>query len=87
MSTSLLAEIPSSMAASLEAAEGREARGILFKILVADLKGARVPGAVAETTSEEAGGAVERAGSGRSPAGGLPEPAQRLLDGPWERIS
>ena len=56
MSTSLLAEIPSSMVASLEAAEGREVRGILFKILVADLKGARVPGAVAETTSEEAGG-------------------------------
>ena len=83
MPTLLHSVVASSMAASLDATEGWEAQGILFKILVADLKDAGLSrvsrGGVAVVATEEATQVrVEQS----SPAGGLPEPAQRLLAGP-----
>ena len=83
--TSLHSVIASSMAAILDVAEEREVRGILFKILVADLKDAGLSrvssGGIAEVATEEATQVrVEES----SLAGGLPEPEQRLLAGLWE---
>ena len=74
------------MAASLVATRCREARGILFKILVVGLNGMEYDGAVSEVV--EVVGATAGGWGGREmePVGGLPEPGQRLLVGPWGRI-
>ena len=89
---SFLVEIPSSMVASLVAARCREAQGIHFRILVVDLNDMESGGIVSEVTSvglgmaEWQGMAEEKVGKEMRPAGGLPEPEQRLLVGPWRRI-
>ena len=80
------------MVASLVAARCREAHGILFRILGVDLNDMESSGIASEVTSvglgmaEGPGMAEELVGKEMRPAGGLPEPEQRLLVGPWRRI-
>ena len=74
------------MAASLIAARCREARGILFRILVAGLNGMVLSGVASEVDKVVGATAGERGGKKMGPAGRLPEPEQQLLVGPWGQI-
>ena len=70
------------MVASLLAAKGRDACGILFRILVADLTHDEEPG-----NQEGLGGQKMEPSLRYKSAGGLLEPRQRLLMGPWGWVS
>ena len=71
-----MVQIPSSMVASLLATTGRDARGILFRILVADLSHDERPGNAATSGGE---GREDGTVSAIQLAGGLLEPRQRLM--------